>query len=118
MATDFELAYYSQPKINIELFKNTEGDYDFKSDTPSVSKQSYKLKAVELFQQVSKDYIRKVADSKYEKSFLIKFLEEIKPGWFIIDLKYNKKYNVRESTRISEDIFIVTCYAVNNESLK
>lgn len=109
---NIEVLFLKHPKIIIELFFYNTGDINYEDNVPSVSKNSIKIKAIELPTQVSKSWVRRVSDTKYEKGFLFKY-PGLTPNFYIVYL--NQRYNCKDVQDVTKDYFIAYAAAMPNE---
>lgn len=102
------------PNITLKLFFNNIGDTNFKTGVSGVSPNAVNKVAVELPYTISKEWFKKITDTKYEKGFVFKH-RNLTPNFYII--YDNKRYNVKECIDLTGDYFLVTCAAAQNEQL-
>lgn len=107
--------FQSFNKISIDIFYQETGEIDFTSNLPAVSRVSSNVKAIELPLQISKEFVRKTSDIKYDKTFVLKG-KDLRPNYYI--LSKGKRFNVKESIDIGEGYFMVICSAMASETLR
>jgi len=92
------------------------GEHDFKTDTPATSNKIIGMYAVESPAKVSKEYILKKSEIKYEKEFLVKTTNIPEPTYW---LEYNgNRYNIKEVVNVGTNLYSLICTAMNSETLR
>lgn len=112
---DIETIFYQREKVTVELFYVEVGSVNFKTNVTSNTIKSVVKEAIELPQQICKEYFKKMTDSKYEKGFVMHSLDEIKPNYYIT---FNeKRYNVKEVITLPQSYYLVLTAAMQGETL-
>jgi hypothetical protein len=101
------------PKVKLTVTIYGSGDIDFQSGVPTAVKSIFSVQAIELPYTVSKEYLRKTSDVKYDKSFVFFSRNRIQPNYRILFATQN--FNVKDVIDLPDNYYFVTCVAMTNE---
>ena len=111
-----EIVFYSREKIFVIMHMYVFGEHNFKTDIPATSDRIIGMFAVESPVKVSKEYILKKSDIKYEKEFLVETANVPKPTYW---LEYNgTRYNIKEVVNVGTNLYSLICTVMNSEALR